>query len=415
MRICTLNFDIILDIILYIGERVIMLVYNWDQIIGLNKIKDWLLIKLAQDNMPQVLMFAGQPGIGKTSLAKVLACELACLDCPERVQEVKDRVIGQSQSTDCVKIYNMSNLRSNDAINDVKNDLTIGLSTTGRKVIIMDEAHGMTGDQQDYLLTSFEALDKHVYIIICTTDVSSLRDAFLSRCIVRNFSTPTQSEVKTLIMNEIQANKLQFNIPINMVLAFIMSATHNEPRRIKNIISAMTQRETDVLTKEDLIEFGLATDDRKYFRLIQYLYGGNIVDGLQYIADLTDGFNEAAITLYLEMVKVALSSTSYMISREVQAQILDIVNIYGAEKLIKFVTYLSTAKRPSRNYVSGIFLRLTEDVYSAPKKVYDIHTEDMGIMVKTEQDNKVDSDFNPSAITLEDLINGADLINNKSE
>ena len=49
-----------------------MLVYNWDQIIGLNKIKDWLLIKLAQDNMPQVLMFAGQPGIGKTSLAKVL-------------------------------------------------------------------------------------------------------------------------------------------------------------------------------------------------------------------------------------------------------------------------------------------------------------------------------------------------------
>lgn len=365
--------------------------------------------------MPQVLMFAGQPGIGKTSLAKVLACELACLDCPERVQEVKDRVIGQSQSTDCVKIYNMSNLRSNDAINDVKNDLTIGLSTTGRKVIIMDEAHGMTGDQQDYLLTSFEALDKHVYIIICTTDVSSLRDAFLSRCIVRNFSTPTQSEVKTLIMNEIQANKLQFNIPINMVLAFIMSATHNEPRRIKNIISAMTQRETDVLTKEDLIEFGLATDDRKYFRLIQYLYGGNIVDGLQYIADLTDGFNEAAITLYLEMVKVALSSTSYMISREVQAQILDIVNIYGAEKLIKFVTYLSTAKRPSRNYVSGIFLRLTEDVYSAPKKVYDIHTEDMGIMVKTEQDNKVDSDFNPSAITLEDLINGADLINNKSE
>ena len=127
-----------------------MLVYNWDQIIGLNKIKDWLLIKLAQDNIPQVLMFAGQPGIGKTSLAKVLACELACLDCPERVQEVKDRVIGQSQSTDCVKIYNMSNLRSNDAINDVKNDLTIGLSTTGRKVIIMDEAHGMTGDQQDY-------------------------------------------------------------------------------------------------------------------------------------------------------------------------------------------------------------------------------------------------------------------------
>ena len=167
-----------------------MKLYNFDDIAGHNNTKEWLKSKLVQDKVPQVLLFCGKPGIGKTSVAKILACELACIDNPEMLRKTKEAVIGEDKSTDNVKLYNMSTLKKDEEVANVKADLCLGFSTTSRKVIIMDEAHGMSEQAQDSLLTSFENLEQGVYIIICTTDITRLRDAFKSRCIIRSFLPP---------------------------------------------------------------------------------------------------------------------------------------------------------------------------------------------------------------------------------
>ena len=145
-----------------------MKVYNFEQIIGQTNTKEWVMSKLEQDKFPHIVAFIGQPGIGKTSMAKVIACELACKDDPSRIGETKEKVIGNDSSTDCVKLYNMSNIRGDEEVLNVRNDLTLGLSSTGRKVIILDEAHGMSEAAQDSLLTRFESIEDDVYVIICS-------------------------------------------------------------------------------------------------------------------------------------------------------------------------------------------------------------------------------------------------------
>lgn len=382
-----------------------MKVYNFEQIIGQTNTKEWVISKLEQDKVPHILAFIGQPGIGKTSMAKVLACELACKDDNSRLGEIKEKVIGNDTSTDCVKLYNMSNIRSDEEVLNVRNDLTLGLSSTGRKVIILDEAHGMSEAAQDSLLTRFEAISDDVWVIICSTEVGRFKDAFRSRCIVRHFGRPTNGEIRKLALTYIEDNGIKFAIPLPMAVTFIMSACNNEPRRILNLLSALDN--TKAVTKEDLLAFNIMADDREYYRLIHYLYTNNIVDGLNFISDIGKEFSKEAVSLYLEMIKVGMGSKSSMLSSEIANNVVMLVEDKGIDKLMRFVSALCAERYPSRNFVSGIFLKLCMNVNSAPERVYDLHIADTKVMNNTEQEEVPEIAQAGQALTLEQMFSQA--------
>lgn len=379
-----------------------MKVYNFEQIIGQTNTKEWVQSKLEQDKVPHILAFIGQPGIGKTSMAKVLACELACKDDDSRIGEIKEKVIGNDTSTDCVKLYNMSNIRSDEEVLNVRNDLTLGLSSTGRKVIILDEAHGMSEAAQDSLLTRFEAISDDVWVIICSTEVGRFKDAFRSRCIIRHFNRPTNGEVRKLALSYIEENGIKFAIPLPMAVTFIMSSCNNEPRRVLNLLGALDN--TKPVTKEDLLAFNIMADDKEYYRLIHYLYTNNIVDGLNFIADIGKEFSKEAVSLYLEMIKVGLGSQSPMLSNEIANNIVMLVEDKGIDKLMRFVTALCAERYPSRNFVSGIFMKLCLNVNTPPERVVDMHIADTKIMNNTEQEVAPEISQGGKAATLEQLF-----------
>lgn len=382
-----------------------MKIYNFEQIIGQTNTKEWITAKLEQDKVPHILAFVGQPGIGKTSLAKVLACELACLDNNNRIGEIKEKVIGNDVSTDCVKLYNMSNIRSDEEVLNVRNDLTLGLSTTGRKVIILDEAHGMSEAAQDSLLTRFEAISDDVYVIICSTELGRFKEAFRSRCVVRNFARPTNGEIRKLITTFIEQNKIKFAIPLPMAIAFIMSACNNEPRRIINLLQALDN--TKLVSRDDLMAFNILVDDREYYRLVHYLYSNNIVDGLNFISDMGKEFTKEAVSLYLEMIKIGLGSQSNLISKEIARNITEIVEDKGIDKLIRFVTAICNERYPSKNFVSGVFLKLCANLEEKPHRVDDMRLSDARVMASTEQDDIPEISQTNQSISLEQLFSQA--------
>ncbi len=387
-----------------------MLLHKLDEVVGQQSLIAWLSSMLNQDKVPHVLMLVGQPGIGKTSIAKILACEIAYKDKPEKLKEAKQKVIDKNGNTSAISLYNMSNLKSQDAVLEVRNDLTVGLSSTGRKVVIMDEAHGMSEAAQDSLLVKFEALDTDVWVIICSTDITSFREAFVSRCIVRNLQLPSQREIKSLLNNEIKTAGLKFAIPMNMAQAFILSNCGYEPRRISNFIAALDSSKP--VTKDDLLSFNVAQDEKVYATLIRYLYTQNIVDGLQFINDMPTGFSATAVSMLLELTKVALGSPSYLVSRDTADYLQNLVGNYGKEKLLSFVANIATAKQPSKNYVSGLFIKMCCDITQPPvvKDKSRVYVEDLKTMTDTIQVEEVKSSDMPSAMTLAELMEGADTL-----
>lgn len=320
---------------------------------GHKQIVKWFESCIKNDNLPQVILIDGVPGIGKSSIAKIVACEIACKDNPDKLQEYKDSVIDNDKSMPGVRLYNMSNLKSADAVKEVKADLSFGVSQLSRKVIIMDEAHGMTQEQQDSLLVSFESLQLGIYIIICTTDASSLGEAFMSRCIRRRLNGLTEPEIHTLIRERIHDNRLKFDLNLNFVIKIIASYTGNEPRRAINLLDSF--KSDTVVTKEELETFVNIYEGKDIIILADYLYSGNILNGLKFIKDMD--MTNTFISTLLEVVRIAYGDISVLLGREDSIRLEEITKSDGGFRLLEFAADCASKGRITRNLISGFFLK----------------------------------------------------------
>lgn len=324
-----------------------------DEVIGHSGVVKWFKGCIERDHLPQVIMLTGPTGIGKTTMAKIVACEIAYMNAPDKLQEAKKAVIEDDKSTDAVRLYNMSNLKSQEAVHEVKSDLNIGFSSTGRKVIIMDEAHGMSDEAQDSLLTAFESLQSQVYIIVCSTELSSFRDAFVGRCLLRRLVNLSSIEMRQLLRQRVEDNKLKFELPLNMVYGLISIYTGREPRRAINLLDSFQSGST--ITKEEFESFINIYEGKQLLTLIDYLYAGDILSGLNFIADLEMG--TTMVSTLLELLKVAQGGQSSIIDRDGTQRLWQLAAQKGTEPLVGLCIDASTCSRLTRNRFSGFFLK----------------------------------------------------------
>lgn len=378
-------------------------------VIGQSNIVKWFASCIERDSLPQVLMLQGPPGIGKTSIAKIVACEIAYMNSPEKLDNGKQTVIQESKSTDCVRLYNMSNLRSQEAVMEVKSDLTIGFSSTGRKFIIMDEAHGMSDEAQDSLLTSFESLQANVYIIICSTELDSFRDAFLSRCILRRLRNLSQTEMRSFLKKRIEDNGLKFELSLPMVYTLVSSYTGREPRRAINLLDSFEHGSTVTVT--DLETFFNVYEGKQLVTLCGYLYSGDILHGLEFIADMD--FGVTFQSTLLEILRVAQNGQSTLLTSDAVLHLRGLVENNGINNLLGFAIDCTTKGRLTRNSVSGYFLKWckkADEIFVKPTKTIadKVLLEDMTIMNTMLEDREIHTnsatDRDVQAKTLEMLF-----------
>lgn len=361
-----------------------------DEVIGQVNIVRWFKSCIQRDKLPQVIMLTGPAGIGKTSIASIAACEISCITKPSLLQQTKDVVINQRKSTDCVRLYNMSNLKSQDAVSEVKADLQVGLSSTGRKVIIMDEGHGMSQEAQDSLLTTFESLPLNVYVIICSTNLENFGDAFLSRVILRRLTNLNLSDMRKLLKKKIDDNELTFEIGENMAISLITNYSGREPRRAINLIESFEQGSK--VSNEDLDTFFNVHEGKQLVTLINYMYTGNILSGLDFINEFELGTTFG--TTLLEILRIALNGKSTILNKDTTLFIRELVNIHGNQKLIKFAIKCTSYGRLSRNKIASYFLECatdSQDILSGPiaKSPESIQYEDFKIMEKMIEKTEV--------------------------
>lgn len=382
-----------------------------DDVIGQVNIVRWFKGCIARDALPQVIMLQGPAGIGKTSIAKIVACEIGCHNTPDKLAATKKAVIEDNKSTDSVRLYNMSNLKSQDAVNEVKSDLVVGFSQTGRKVVIMDEAHGMSDEAQDSLLTTFESLQTHVYVIVCSTELDSFRDAFLSRCILRRLTNLSSTDMKNFLRKRIKENELKFTLSIGMVLSLISSYTGREPRRAINLLDSFEQGST--VSVDELETFFNVYEGKQSLVLVGYMYSGDILSGLNFIADMDIG--RTFQSTLLDLVRVAQNGQTDLLDSSAVLNLRSLITNKGLSPLLGFAIDCTTHSRLTRNMVSGFFLKWcakADEIFKQPVQgdLEKTHIEDirlMSSMIETPKDvysNNVAVNYE----SLESLLESAD-------
>ena len=172
-----------------------------DRVVGHSSIKKFLINSVAEGTLPQVLLFHGQRGVGKTTIGRIIA---AGLNCEKGVSLSPCGVCDNCRSIflDSSPDFKEVNVADKTGIENVRNLIeTFKFSPMylNNKVYIFDEIHMMSKAAQSGLLKSLEDTPKNVYIIFCTTNKEPLLPTLLDRCYDFYFRGLSEKELLTII------------------------------------------------------------------------------------------------------------------------------------------------------------------------------------------------------------------------
>ena len=142
---------------------------NLAEIAGQEPITRALDRAIKSDNVSHAYLFTGPRGVGKTSIARILAHEVNKLPYDEAATNL-----------DIIEIDAASNRRI-DEIRDLRDKVHVAPSSATYKVYIVDEVHMLTKEAFNALLKTLEEPPKHVIFILATTEVHKLPETIISR------------------------------------------------------------------------------------------------------------------------------------------------------------------------------------------------------------------------------------------
>lgn len=171
---------------------------TFEEVVGQTHIVITLQNALRQKKISNAYLFGGQRGIGKTTVARIFAKGLNCVNGPTPSPCGKCEIckeIETGNSLDVIEIDGASN-RGIDQIRELRENVRFLPVKTRYKVIIIDEIHMLTNEAFNALLKTLEEPPENVVFIFATTEPRKIPDTVLSR--VQRFDFRPLSE-ETLV------------------------------------------------------------------------------------------------------------------------------------------------------------------------------------------------------------------------
>ena len=157
---------------------------SFSDVVGQQHITTTLKNQILKDRVGHAYLFWGPRGTGKTSIARLLAKTINCLNIQdaESCNNCKNcRDVIEDRSLDVIEIDAASN-RGIDSIRDLKENAQLVASELKYKIYIIDEVHMLTKEAFNALLKTLEEPPPNIIFILATTEYTKLPATIVSRC-----------------------------------------------------------------------------------------------------------------------------------------------------------------------------------------------------------------------------------------
>jgi DNA polymerase III subunit gamma/tau len=242
---------------------------------------------LASGRVHHAFLFAGTRGVGKTTVARILA---KCLNCERGVsatpcgQCASCREIDAGRSVDLIEVDAASRTRVDDT-RELLDNVQYAPTRSRYKIYLIDEVHMLSAHSFNALLKTLEEPPPHVKFLLATTDPQKLPVTVLSRCLQFNLKRLSVALISARLTHILQAEQIAF-----------------EPAAVQLLSQAGDGSLRDALSLLDqLLAFGngkaleadaramLGTVEREHVqRVVELLAAGDAVALLEYARALDE-------------------------------------------------------------------------------------------------------------------------------
>jgi len=242
---------------------------TFDDVIGQDPIARTLKNAIKTDRVAHAYLFTGTRGVGKTTLARVLAKSLNCLAVDEPTIEPCCKcesciAVNVGDDIDVIEIDGASNNRV-DEIRELRENVIYRPARARFKIYIIDEVHMLTTGAFNALLKTLEEPPSHVKFIFATTEPNKVIATIQSRCQRFDFASITPAVIAKQLEFVLKAEKIEYEDDLVLPLA---KMANGSMRDALSLLDRLISTGAEPLGGSLLEEFLGCADSEKVWNLI---------------------------------------------------------------------------------------------------------------------------------------------------
>lgn len=263
---------------------------TFNEMIGQNHVKITLQNEIAQGKVAHAYLFSGPRGIGKTTIARILA---KALNCEKRKPKESEPC---NQCSSCEEIKNGRSLNiieidaaSHTGVDNVRDNIIANTrvpAPQGKyKVFIIDEVHMLSTAAFNALLKTLEEPPKNVAFILATTEIHKVPQTIISRCQRFDFKHVSTKEMVKRLQSILKEEGREAD---KEVLEGIARASEGSQRDAESLLGQILSLDGKKITLEEAELIIPRSDIGLVFEFFGHLSSNDSSKGIELINRLID-------------------------------------------------------------------------------------------------------------------------------
>jgi DNA polymerase-3 subunit gamma/tau len=260
---------------------------DFDEVVGQEAIVRTLKNAISSGQVRQAYLFAGPRGTGKTSLARILAKGLNCVQGPT---PTPDKIcnpcvtIANGTSLDVIEM-DAASQRGIDDIREIRERVVLQPVEGRYKVYILDEAHQLTDAARNARLKLIEEPPPHLVFVFCTTDLSKVLPTVRSRCQTFVFARPRLPELVRYVRRVADGEGIQ--VP-DQALALVARGARGSFRDAVSTLDQLASATENDISVQAVLQLLGAVEEEALFRLCDLVVDRDTAGALTFLEELAE-------------------------------------------------------------------------------------------------------------------------------